>query len=168
MLAFMRKIQMARLISRNAWALAVLIVGSLVFAAPNQVFAQDKKAKLVKSGTVEVKGGTVGFLIGFRWGTGTLTLNNGTKLKFSGKGLKVMETGAVNVEAVGTVYNLKKPADFEGTYTGFSGSASIGKQLFGFVNFKNAKGVIISLKSKTRGVRLSAPSPGGVDVSFQK
>ena len=64
-------------------ALAFAIVGGLVFAAPNQGFAQDKKVKLVKAGTLEVKGGTVGFLVGFRWGTGTLTLNDGTKLKFS-------------------------------------------------------------------------------------
>ena len=159
---------MPRLISRHAWALAVLIVGGLVFAAPSQGFAQDKKVKLVKAGTVEVKGGTVGFLIGFRWGTGTLTLNDGSKLKFSGRGLKILETGAVNVEATGTVYNLKKPADFEGTYTGFSGGVTIGKPLFGFVNLENEKGVIISLKSKTRGVRLSGPAPGGVDISFQR
>jgi len=66
--------------------MAVVIVGGLVFAASNPGFAQDKKVKLVKAGTLEVKGGTVGFLIGFRWGTGTLTLNNGTKLKFSFKG----------------------------------------------------------------------------------
>ena len=159
---------MARLISRHSWALAVLIVGGLVIAAPSLGFAQDKKVKLVKAGTVEVKGGTVGFLVGFRWGTGTLTLNDGTKLKFSFKGLKLLETGAVEIKAVGTVYNLKKPADFEGTYTGFSGGATIGKELFGFINLENAQGVIVSVKSANKGVRLSAPAPGGVHVSFQR
>jgi len=112
---------MKRLFSNYTRVLASVIVGGLVFAAPNQGFAQDKKVKLVKAGTIEVKGGTVGFLVGFRWGSGTLTLNDGTKLKFSFRGLKVLETGAVEIKAVGTVYNLKKPADFEGTYTGFSG-----------------------------------------------
>ena len=148
--------------------MAVLIIGGIVFAAPNLGFAQDKKVKLVKAGTFEAKGGTIGFLIGFRWGSGTLTLNNGTKLKFSFSGLKILETGAVNVDATGTVYNLKNPADFEGNYSGFSGGTTLGKELFGFVNVSNAKGVIISLKSKTRGVRLSAPAPGGVDVEFQR
>ena len=148
--------------------LAGLIVLGLVFAASNQGFAQDKKVKLVKAGTLEVKGGTVGFLVGFRWGTGTLTLNDGTKLKFSFKGLKALETGAVEVKATGTVYNLKKPADFEGIFTSFSGGMTLGKELFGFMNIENARGVIVSVKSANQGVRLSAPGPGGVHVSFQR
>ncbi len=156
------------MVSKCARALAVLIIGGLVFAAPSLGFAQDKKVTLVKAGTVEVKGGTIGFLIGFRWGTGTLTLNDGTKLKFSFRGLKLLETGAVEIKAVGTVYNLKKPADFEGTFTGFSGGMTIAKELFGFVNLENARGVIVSMKSANKGVRLSAPGPGGVYVSFQR
>jgi len=156
------------MVSKCARALAVLIIGGLVFAAPSLGFAQDKKVTLVKAGTVEVKGGTIGFLIGFRWGTGTLTLNDGTKLKFSFRGLKLLETGAVAIKAVGTVYNLKKPADFEGTFTGFSGGMTIAKELFGFVNLENARGVIVSMKSANKGVRLSAPGPGGVYVSFQR
>ena len=156
------------MVSKCARALAVLIIGGLVFAAPSLGFAQDKKVTLVKAGTVEVKGGTIGFLIGFRWGTGTLTLNDGTKLKFSFRGLKLLETGAVEIKAVGTVYNLKKPADFEGTFTGFSGGMTIAKELYGFVNLENARGVIVSMKSANKGVRLSAPGPGGVYVSFQR
>ncbi len=159
---------MKRLFSNYTRVLASVIVGGLVFAAPNQGFAQDKKVKLVKAGTIEVKGGTVGFLVGFRWGSGTLTLNDGTKLKFSFRGLKVLETGAVEIKAVGTVYNLKKPADFEGTYTGFSGGLTIVKELYGFVNLENARGVIVSVKSANKGLRLSAPAPGGVHVSFQR
>ncbi len=159
---------MMRLISNSTRVLAAVIVLGLVFAVPNQGFAQEKKVKLVKAGTLEVKGGTVGFLVGFRWGTGTLTLNDGTKLKFSFKGLKLLETGAVEVKAVGTVYNLKKPADFEGTFTGFSGGMTLGKELFGFINLENARGVIVSVKSANKGVRLSAPGPGGVHVSFQR
>ena len=159
---------MMHLISKGTRVLAAVIVGGLIFAVPNQGFAQAKKVKLVKAGTLEVKGGTVGFLVGFRWGTGTLTLNDGTKLKFSFKGLKLLETGAVEIKAVGTVYNLKKPADFEGTYTGFSGGLTVAKELFGFVNLENARGVIVSVKSANKGVRLSAPGPGGVYVSFQR
>ena len=159
---------MIRSFSNCTRVLAAVIVGGLVFAVPNQGFAQAKKVKPVKAGTLEVKGGTVGFLVGFRWGTGTLTLNNGTKLKFSFKGLKALETGAAEVKAVGTVYNLKKPADFEGTFTGFSGGMTLGKELFGFINLENARGVIVSVKSTNKGVRLSSPAPGGVHVSFQR
>ena len=155
-------------ILKSTRVMAVVIVGGLVFAAPNPGFAEEKKVKLVKAGTLKVKGGTVGFLIGFRWGTGTLTLNNGTKLKFSIKGAKVWETGAVEVKAVGTVYNLNKLTEFEGTYTGFSGGVTLGKELFGFVNLENSRGVIISIKSANEGVRLGGPGPGGVRVSFHQ
>jgi hypothetical protein len=79
-----------------------------------------------------------------------------------------LETGAVEIKATGTVYNLKKPADFEGTYSSMSGGMTIGKELFGFVNLENARGVIVSVKSANKGVRLSAPAPGGVHVSFQR
>ncbi len=81
---------MHHLFSKITRALAFAIVGGLIFAAPNLGFAQEKKVKLVNAGTLEVKGRTVGFLVGFRWGTGTLTLNNGTKLKFSFTGVKAL------------------------------------------------------------------------------
>ncbi len=157
---------MLRSILKSTRVMAVIIAGGLVFAAPNPGFAEEKKVKLVKAGTLEVKGGSVGFLIGFRWGSGILTLNNGGKLKFSFKGVKLLETGVASVTAKGTVYNMKKVADFEGTYTGFSGGLTLGKELFGFVNLENARGVIISIKSDNKGVRLSGPAPGGVTVSF--
>ena len=70
------------------------------------------------------------------------------------------------IKTGGTVYNLKKLAEFEGTYTGFSGGVTLGKELFGFLNLENAQGVVISLKSKNEGVRLSGPGPGSVTVSF--
>ncbi len=157
---------MLRSILKCSGVMAVVIVGGLVFAASNPGYAEEKKVKLVKAGTLEVKGGSVGFLIGFRWGSGILTLNNGGKLKFSFKGGKLLETGVTEVTAKGTVYNMKKVADFEGTYTGFSGGVTLGKELFGFVNLENARGVIISIKSANEGVRLGGPGPGGVRVSF--
>ena len=159
---------MTRLIWKFSRALAVAIVGGLIFAAPNPGFAAEKKVNLVQAGTIEVKGGSVGFIVGVKWGTGTLTLNDGTKLKFSAKGGKLLETGVAEIDLVGKVYNLKKTADFEGTFTSFSGGMTIGKELFGFVNLENARGVIISVKSKNKGVRLSAPGPGGVDFTFKR
>ena len=74
----------------------------------------------------------------------------------------------LKVKAIGTVYNLKKLTDFEGTFTGFSGGLTLVKELYGFVNLENARGVIVSVKSANKGVRLSAPAPGGVHVSFQR
>ncbi len=161
--------RMSRLFSNFTRALAFAIVGGLIFATPNLGFAQEKKVKLVKAGTLEVKGRTVGFLVGIRWGTGTLTLNDGTKLKFSFAGVKALSLlhSSQEVVAVGTVFNLKKPADFEGTFTALSGGMRLGKELSGFVNFENARGVIVSVKSASKGVRLSGPEAGKVEISFQ-
>ena len=147
-----------------------LIVGlalvlPLVLGAPA---ADAKEMKLVKSGTFEVEGKSIGFLIGFRWGTGILTLNDGTRLKFSFKGVKAIETGAAVIKATGVVYNMKKVTDFEGLYSGLSGSLTLGKDLLGFVKYVNdTSGVIVAVKPTSKGVRLSAPAPGGISVSFQ-
>ena len=150
------------MLKRLLVGLAVAI--PMVFSG-NAVEAQEKK--LVKSGTFVIEGKTIGFLIGFRWGSGTLTLNDGTRLKFSFKGVKAVETGAAVVKATGTVYNLKQVTDFEGSYSGISGGLTLGKDLVGFVNYVNDKtGTIVSVKTSNKGVRLSAPAPGGVIVSF--
>ena len=163
------KIRTRSLCSKFTRALAFALVGGLIFAAPNLGLAQEKRAKLVKAGTLEVKGSTVGFLVGFRWGTGTLTLNDRTKLKFAFTGVKEWSpfSRGKEIKAVGTVYNLKKLADFEGTFKGLSGGIALSKELSEFVNLENARGVIISVKSATKGVRLSGPGAGEVDVSFQ-
>ncbi len=142
------------------------VVGIIVvFGAP---LADAQEKKLVKTGTFEIEGKSIGYLIGFRWGTGTLTLIDGTKLKFSIKGVKALETGAAVIKATGTVYNMKNVADFEGLYSGFSGGLIVLKNFIGFVNYKNNRtGVIVSLKPSGKGIRLSAPAPGGVIISFQ-
>jgi hypothetical protein len=58
------------------------------------------KGDLPVTGTVEGRATTVGFIVGARWGEGTLTLNdgsqhkfNGRQHKFTGKGAKLIETG---------------------------------------------------------------------------
>jgi hypothetical protein len=60
-----------------------------------------------------------------------------------------------------------KVTDFEGTYSGLSGGLTLGKDLAGFVKYVNdTSGVIVSVKPRSKGIRLSAPAPGGVTVSF--
>ncbi len=145
--------------------LVTAIAGLMLVSFSSRAEAQQQK--LVKSGTFVIEGKSIGFLIGFRWGTGTLTLIDGTRLKFSFKGVKAIETGAAIVKATGIVYNMKHVTDFEGLYSGLSGSLTLGKGLTGFINYKNdTSGVIVSVKPSSKGIRLSAPAPGGVSVSF--
>ena len=153
----------------------VIAAGVFLFmAAPLTAWAQSasstcpEQGNLVKAGTWKAKGTTVGFLIGVRWGTGTVTFNNGVTRKFEFKGGKVIETGAATVEYAGTVYNLKKIEDFEGTYTGLGTGITIVKGMGG-TSLTNLNCVIVNGKAtKSRGLRLSAPAPAGVTVRFVK
>ncbi len=111
----------------------------------------------------EVK--TVGFIAGLRWGNGVLTLSNGQQRKFSILGGKVLETGVAKNVFTGEVYNLLNVADFEGTYFGASQKISIIKSK-GEAIANNSSCVVVKIRTVGYGLQLSAPAPGGVEVSF--
>ena len=74
-----------------------------------------------RSGTFTLQGETRSFFVGYRWGEGILTLNNGEEHKFSARGLKFGETGSSTVQIAGDVYGLEPLDDFEGDYVGTFG-----------------------------------------------
>ena len=79
---------------------AVLTAVALTFAALQSAAAVAEdcpKGDLPVSATLEGRATTVGFIIGVRWGEGTLTLNDGSQHKFTGSGAKLLETGAAKV-----------------------------------------------------------------------
>ena len=122
--------------------------------------------ELVKAGTVEGEIKVVGFLVGVRWGGGTLTLNDGRTFKFRMKGMKTMEAAVASQQYRGTVYNLDRVEDFAGTYVGIGTGFALVKGL-GNASFGNGKCVIVNAKAKASGVRLTSPlGPGAVKVEF--
>ena len=122
--------------------------------------------KLVKAGTVEGEISVVGFLVGVRWGSGTLTLNDGRAFQFRMKGMKTLEVAVAKMQYSGTVYNLNRVEDFAGTYIGLGSGFALVKGL-GAASFGNGKCVIVNTKAKASGVRLTSPlGPGGVQVEF--
>jgi hypothetical protein len=117
------------------------------------------------SATVSGEVNSIGFMVGARWGTGVLTLNNGKERKFHLVGAKALETGVAVNKFKGEVYNLKSIDDFTGTYYGASTKISIAASKGqGVVN--NAECVIIKLSMDGGGLQVSGPAPGGVEVSF--
>ena len=122
---------------------------------------------LPASGTVEGRMTTVGFIVGVRWGEGTLTLNDGTEHKFVAKGAKLLETGAAQVMFKGNVYNLQDLEDFEGDYGAVSQGLTIIEGITGGAVLSNDKCVFVHVEAESEGVRLSAPAPGGVLVEFE-
>jgi hypothetical protein len=104
-------------------------------------------------------------MAGVRWGSGYLELPSGEKRTFKIIGAKLLESGAASSEFVGEVYNLQNVTDFEGTYFGISKKVSIGTSKGdGVVN--NQHCVVVKLRATGSGLQLSAPAPGGVEVSF--
>ena len=92
-----------------------LAVVALTLAAPEAARAAQKdcpKENVEKSGTFQAEITTVGFIVGVRWGEGTITLNDGSQHKIHLEGAKLLEYGAEKVTLTGEVLNLKKLEDF--------------------------------------------------------
>jgi hypothetical protein len=109
---------------------------------------------------------------GVTWGKGTLILHDGTQHAFEVSGLGVTGTqeAVVSVHAIGEVFNLKKLAQFEGTYKATQPKVRTGRGT-GEVSFTNEHGVLVSLSlsspATTPDVTL-IPSPTGINVKLEK
>lgn len=155
------------------WRSLLLIgaVGALTAIGTNQSFAQKTQTcgerELVKAGTIRATGKTVGILIGARWGSGTVTLNNGESFRFTFEGGKLLDIGISETDIFGVVYNLDKKEDFFGTYLGIGGGLTLVTKSLGGVSFTNGKCVVVNAKAVGgKGVRLTNPlGPGGIIVS---
>jgi hypothetical protein len=109
---------------------------------------------------------------GVTWGKGTLILDNGMQHAFEVSGLGVTGTreAIVSIQAVGEVFNLKKLADFEGTYKAAQREVATGRGA-GQVSLTNEHGVVVSLSlsapATTPDVTLT-PSPRGISVKLEQ
>ena len=136
---------------------AVLVaVLALVFSGP--AFAAEKKAEKKPDATFTLTEGQVALGIGWKWGKGVLTYK-GKKYPFKVDGLSVGAVGVVDVKAEGKVYNLKKLADFSGTYASASAEITLGPGA-GATAMKNDKGVVLHIFPKTTGANLKLAAEG--------
>jgi hypothetical protein len=103
------------------------------------------------SGTITVTATSVAAGIGWIWGTGELTLLDGSEHKFKVSGLDVVAVGFKQATGVGQVYNLKKLEDFEGQYVKATAGAVVGGGM-GATSLRNDKGVVINLTGVGQGV----------------
>ncbi|MEH6403014.1 MAG: hypothetical protein V7750_06540 [Sneathiella sp.] len=133
------------------------------------VFAEECQDKeLVKAGAITGEGGSVGFIIGYRWGAGEITLNDGRKFNFKVKGGKIGEIGANKVSFAGTIYNMKTIDDFAGVYSGVAAGITLYKGLGG-ASFTNPRCVSINVKrTDSTGLQSSLPAPAVLDVELVK
>ena len=130
--------------------LAVLAVAA--FVAP--VWAEDK----VPDATLTLSEGSVAAGIGWNWGNGSLSFKGQTyRVKIDG--LSVAEVGITKSTASGTVYNLKSIDDFDGVYAAAGAEGTAGKGE-GVSSLRNSKGVVINLKSETKGANIKVAAEG--------
>jgi len=132
-------------------ALAGILLGLL---AGSTLVADDKKP----DATVRIHEGTVAAGIGWSWGGGELSYM-GKKHRFKISGLSVAEVGVTKAEATGSVYNLKSLDDFDGVYAAAGTEGTAGKGA-GVSSLRNDKGVVINLKSETKGANIKIAAEG--------
>jgi hypothetical protein len=127
----------------------MLLAGAGVGIVPSMAAAD-----YVEAGTVTIEQVQIAFIGSGNLGGGTL-LFGGQKYDFTVGGLGVGGIGVSKMEAHGTVYNLRNPADFSGGYVQARYGLAIGQLSSGELWLENARGVAIYLKAKRTGLALS-------------
>jgi hypothetical protein len=135
------------------WMITVALAAFVaVLAAP--MLAEDK----APDATIRLEEGSVAAGIGWTWGHGTLNYG-GKSYKVKIEGASVAEVGVTKAVASGTVYNLKNIDDFNGVYAAAGAEGTAGKGA-GVSSLRNAKGVVINMKSETQGASIKVAASG--------
>jgi hypothetical protein len=122
-------------------------------------------ADQVPDGTIELSGGSVAVGIGYSWGSGKLVFQ-GKQYTLKVEGLSIADVGVSDYTATGSVYNLKKLEDFEGTYAAVTAGATVAGGVSGAV-MRNQNGVLIQLSATRQGLQFTL-APAGIKISLVK
>ncbi len=118
------------------------------------------------SGKIKIKATSVAAGIGYEWGSGTMTMYDGTTHTFKIKGLSIIDVGITTIEATGEVYHLVEAKDLEGTYVaGQTGATFIAGGSASAM--KNDMGVVLKLRSTQKGLRFTL-APSGMTITDVK
>ena len=146
-----------RKITGHTLLVTALLVGGLALAA-------GAKQPV---GKVSIEEKQFGLILGGSTGGGTLTFH-GKKYPFKLKGLSAgLDVGVSKMSAVGEVYDLKKVSQFPGTFTKFEASIALGGGVGG-LRLQNENGVIMNLRSRTKGLNLNLGNVTGVTVTMDQ
>src|SRR5262249_1869365 len=111
--------------------------------------------------TLQLSEGSIAAGLGFSWGGGTRP-DRGQRDPGGVDGLAVGSVGISRATASGSVFNLKKLEDFNGTYTAVGAGAAVGGGA-SIATMQNQNGVRITLRSRSQGVKFTL---GGAGVSL--
>jgi hypothetical protein len=127
-------------------------MAALLLVVP--ALAEDK----APDATIRLSEGSVAAGIGWSWGRGEISYM-GKTYHVKIEGLSVAEVGITKATATGTVYNLKKVEDLGGVYAAAGAEGTAGKGA-GVSSLRNEKGVVINLKSETKGANIKIAASG--------
>lgn len=137
--------------SRRLPILAAMLAAVAMLAAPAPSRAQ--------SAQIEFNIVKAGFILGVSGGSGTLFYGGRTyPLVIAGVSLGAT-IGASKADLVGEVYNLRSPADIEGTYsaTGAGIAVAGGERA---AELQNSRGVVLKVRGKQIGLEFSLDLSG--------
>jgi hypothetical protein len=116
------------------------------------------------SGRVTMESKSVAAGIGVTWGDGKLTFK-GKEYPFTIEGLSVVDWGISRVSAAGDVYNLTDVSKFPGTYAAAEAGFTLAGGAGG-ITMRNSEGVVINLRSTSRGASLTL-GPAGLVIKMK-
>ncbi|HEY1252175.1 MAG TPA: hypothetical protein VGH97_13400 [Thermoanaerobaculia bacterium] len=135
-------------------SMALAVVAAAAFLAGPARADEDK----MPDATLTLSEGTVAAGVGWSWGHGELNYK-GQTYKVKVDGLSVAEVGITKANATGNVYNLKSIDDFDGVFAAAGAEGTAGKGA-GVSSLRNGKGVVINLKSETKGANIKVAAEG--------
>jgi len=116
------------------------------------------------SGRVTMESRSIAAGVGVTWGDGKLTFK-GKEYAFTINGLSVVDWGISRASAVGDVYNLTDVSKFAGTYAAAEAGFTLAGGAGG-IAMRNSEGVIIHLRSTSRGASLTL-GPAGLTIAMK-
>lgn len=142
----------------SAFVFAWLLVSAPASAQPRQFGPA--------TGTVSIRQVQVAFIGSGAIGGGTLRFNKRT-YEITVGGLGIGGIGASRLTATGSVYRLSNVEDFTGAYLQIREGWALGDEGRGTLWLRNAKGVVMRLATKRRGLQLSLGADG-VLIGFKQ
>lgn len=146
---------------RKSLLVAGIIATFIGAILPQASFAADPARKVVTQqdidappdATLDFDAKQLRLIFGGARGKGVLHYK-GKDYPFTMSGATVGGVGYTEVEGIATVHFLKSLSDFPGSYSGIGIGAALVKGQ-GATTFQNAKGVVVTTKSKASGVALN-------------
>ncbi|MCE2566027.1 hypothetical protein [Komagataeibacter sp. FNDCF1] len=143
---------------RMSRRLAVLAIAMAPLAGLPHMAMAEESSLGTPSGEVSMKFKSLDIGVGHTWGTGKLVFQHHT-YRFKIEGGSLAAVGYANIKGHGTVYNLNRVKDFEGSYGAVNGDVTAGTGI-GAVLLNNPAGVRIRLDTSSSGGRLAAAAQG--------